>query len=1036
MGLPDLSVDRPVTITMLIMIIVVVGFFALYNLGLELFPDLTYPVISVMTTYEGASPEDVEQMITKPIEENIATISNVKSVKSISYEGVSTVMTEFEWGTNLDFAAQDIRDRIAMIEGYLPEGIGEPLVLKFDISMMPILVLGASGMDDTEHLRTVLEDVLADRLKRVGGVANVSIMGGEESEMQVLLDPKRLEVLGINPNTVIQAMYAQNINQPAGYIEYRQQEYLLRTKGEFQSIEDMENVMVGMSKKGMPIYVKDIGEVKRAHKFHRSTDRINGKDGIMIMVMKESGANTVKVSNKVQKELEKVTKQLPDDVEISTMFDQGDFITKIAERTGGNAIAGALLAVVMIFIFLRSGRPTLAISIAIPFSVVATFIAIWLAGFSLNIITMAGLALGVGMLVDNAIVVIENIHRHIEMGRDRFKAAKEGAREVGMAITASTLTTVAVFFPLLFASGIAGKLSRGMALTVTFALFSSLFVALSLIPMIASQIFDRKKIKNLGETSWFDPMRKAYLRILDLSLKHRPTTLVVTLSTFAIALALIPLVGTEFMPKSDPPVVTAELELPVGVAIDVTERVADNLLATIDDNPDVLLHGYSAGVSAANEMDIATGQASASVNKANIFIRLTSKKDRALSSQEIGEKLRSNLPDLPGYKLILEEAGMTMGSTNSFDIQIFGKELDELSRIASIVEEGIGKIEGITDVTVSLKRGKPEFDINVNRGKAAFLGLTTGEVAQLVNTYTIGSFAGRYREAGDEMDIRVKLPEEYRETTEQIGMLPIFTRFGTTVPLLQIADIDHTVGPISIERDEQKRKVSVTANLTGRSLGQASKDVQAMLEGLLEEGVFPTGYSYKVGGQYEDMRSSLEQLIIALIAAILLVYMVMAAQFESFSLPFVIMFTVPLSLIGVILAMLVSGSTISIVSFFGFIILTGIVVNNGIVLIDYMNQQRRDGIDIATAIRRGGIVRLRPVLITALTTIFGMLPMALSTSEGSEFRAPLAIAIIGGLVTSTILTLVVIPVVYSFIAKHKFTDACFRPFDEIYGEER
>ncbi|MFP4459264.1 MAG: efflux RND transporter permease subunit [Candidatus Zixiibacteriota bacterium] len=1035
MGLPDFSVKRPVAISMLIMIIVVIGGFALYNLGLELFPDITYPVISVMTSYEGASPEDVEQMITRPIEENIATISNVKSVKSISYEGISTVMTEFEWGTNLDFAAQDIRDRISLIEGYLPEGIGDPLVLKFDISMMPVLVMGASGMEDTEKMRDVLDDVLADRLKRVGGVANVSIMGGDEDEIQVLLNPAKLQNLGINPNTIVQALYAQNINQPAGYVEFRHKEYLIRTKGEFEDIDEIGNIMVGMTANHEPIYIEDVAEVKQAYKFNRSTNKIAGQEGIFLMIMKESGANTVKTTAAVKKELENIKDQLPEQIKLFIMFDQGDFITKIAKRTGSNALIGALLAIVMIFLFLRSSRPTMTISLAIPFSVIATFIAIWLADYTLNIITMAGLALGIGMLVDNAIVVIENIHRHIELGQERKIASALGAKEVAMAITASTLTTVAVFFPLLFASGITGKLSRGMALTVTFALFASLFVAVSLVPMIASQLFDRRNSKKLSSTEWFNPARRFYLKALDKALEHRPTTLIIAGIIFAISLAMIPLVGTEFMPKSDPPVVSATLELPVGITLNETSRIANNLLKTMEDIEDIEFSGYSAGVSSTSEMDIATGEASASVNKANIYIRLKPKKDRKYSSEEIANIMRRNLPPLEGVNLIIEESGMAMGASNSFDIKVFGNNLDRLSKLADIISERLEEIEGLSDIEVSLKRGKPEYDIIVNRTKASFSGLTIGEVASLIKIYTIGQFAGRFRKEGEETDIRVKVSEEERANISQIEMLPIFTRMAKVIPLSQIARIDETQGPIAIERDEQKRKVSITCNVAGSDLGSKARIIKRELQQLTDAGVFPTGYSYSIGGQYEDMQTALGQLIVALLAAVLLVYMVMAAQFESFLYPFVIIFTVPMSLVGVVLALLISGHTISIVSFFGFIILTGIVVNNGIVLIDYMNQQRRSGVSGLTAIRRGGVVRLRPVLITALTTIFGMLPMTFSTSEGSEFRGPMAIGIVGGLIASTLLTLLVIPVLYSLFSKIDVKEKTEKSLNELLETE-
>ncbi|MBN2541663.1 efflux RND transporter permease subunit [bacterium] len=1016
MNLPSFSVSKPVTITMMIGIIVVVGIIAYSQIGLELIPDLGYPIISVLTFYEGASPMEIEEFVTKLIEENISTVSRVKKVTSLSQEGVSAVMVEFEWGTNLDFAAQDIRDRISLFKDYLPEEISEPIVLKFDFSMMPINVYAVKGYEDTGKLRELINDVVKDRLERLDGVAQATVIGGKLRIIEIELDKAKIENLKLNPNTIIQAIRFNNLNMPAGYIVQRHTEYLVRSIGEYESLEEIGNTIIGATEKGIPIYLKNIAEIKDTHPDIRDRVRIQGEDCIFLMVSKESGANTVSVANKVSKEIENIKKVLPKEIVIENLFDQAEFINFVTKKTGSNAIMGAVLAILVILFFLKNLRPTFAIAVAIPLSIIATFIPIYFAGYTFNLITLVGLALGVGMLVDNSIVVIENIFRHLSIeGIDRYTAAKRGASEVGMAIAASTFTTISVFLPVIFFKGIISRLAKGLALTVSFSLLASLFVALTLVPMIASIIF-KKRQYGYKRFTWFNKLQSAYTQSLKKVIKARWLVLSFTVVLLGVSIFLLFVVGGEFMPEFDASMMQGFIKLPPGTEISETDHIISQIEKKMLKHPAVLLAGINIGVSEASQYDVAFGQASPGVSEGNFFVRLVDKKDRNISSSELTEYVRSSMPPIKGAKIIIQDmSGAMMGGEMEqapIDIKIYGNDLNTLKEIGSIVVNNVKEIDGVADVELSLQEGKPEIQIKIDREKAAFYGLTVGEIASTIQTYTIGTNAGRFKDAKSEVDIKVRLSESDRNSFSDLANLPIYNRLGKTVPLNLVADLKYGEGPIKITRENQSRKVSVTMNVVGRDLRSTTRDVNKLVNKLKDQGVFPTGYSYEIGGEYKLMVDTFVTLFFAFLLALLLVYMVMASQFESFIHPFVIMFTIPLSIIGVSFMLFITGKTLCLPSGLGILVLAGIAVNNGIVLIDYINKLRKDGLNKLNAVIEAGRVRLRPILMTATTTILGMVPLALSRSEGSEFRSALAVSIIGGLITATFLTLYIIPIVY------------------------
>ncbi len=1023
MSIPEFSVKRPVTVTMLTGIIVVLGLYSLLNLGLELLPDISYPTVSVMTTWEGAAPEDVENQLTKPLEEMLSLISRVKKVRSFSREGMSLIMVEFEWGTNIDFAAQDIRDQISIFKKMLPSDIEEPVVFKFDVSLMPAGAYVYTGDIDFNKLHQIAEDVIKPRLERLEGVAAVSIWGWNDNEVHILLDPVKIKEFGINPQQVQMALMANNVNMPAGYLVKRNKEFRLRTYGQFNSLDEIRNIVVGMTKDYKPIYLRDIAEVKLEQEESRGIAEFNHKKALWIMISKESGANTVNVMRRVNKEIEEIKKLLPRQTSLDKMFDMSETVTRVIKRTASNGIVGALLAIFFIYLFLRSWRPTLAISLAIPLSVIATFIAIYAAGYTLNIMTMVGLSLGVGMLVDNAVVVIENIYRRIEEGENRFVAAGKGATQVGTAITASTLTTIAVFFPVLFVPGITGRLSRGLALTVSFSLLASLFVALTLVPVIAAQIFKKERSAGMEATKWFRKLRDKYTNALKWVLHHKTLTIAIVGFIFLLSLALIPAIGGEFIPKMDPAFAQVFFSLPEGTPMEQTYEVANQLLATVEEEPDVLFSGLVVGTASGAKFDIGAGSQGTptNVNEGAIYLRLKYKEHRKLSNEQIINKMRRAFPSLKNAKFVSQNnmSQMIGGSSADIEVKLYGDDLDVLRRLAKVAADSIKNIPGVSDCDLSFKEGRPELRIVVNKEKCARLGLSAAEVASAVHTYTLGAFAGRFNAKDEQIDIKVKLPKKDREKLSQILTLPIVTRTGAVVPLSQVADIVETTGPTEIEREDQKRKVSVNITVSENSnLREVTAKVKDLMERLHQSPLWEEGYTYDIGGQAERMKDLYKWMVIAILVAFLLVYMVMASQFESFVHPFVIMFTEPLMIIGVIWALFITGTTLSLPSLMGIVILAGIVVNNGIVLVDFINQLRRnEGLEMEHAIIEAGKTRLRPVLITALTTIVGMLPMAVSTSQGSEMRAPMAIAVIGGLTVATFLTLFVIPVMYSVFEK-------------------
>lgn len=1039
MNLPEFSVNRRVTISMLMGIIILFGIVSYFGLGLDLMPEMDYPLVSVVTSYRGVASEDIENLITKPIEEICSTIKNVKNISSSSQEGLSIVMVEFEWGTNLDFAAQDIREKLKQIEMFMPEDADDPVVVKMNLSEMPVLTYGVTGINDTMFLKKYLKDNIIPRLERIEGVGAVTAMGGDEREINIYVDRSKLEGYNISIDQIMNIVRASNLNVSAGHVVSGHKEYLVRTLGEYKDLETIKNTVL-TAYRGAPVYIKNVARIVDTHIERRDRTRLNRENTVIMMVTKQSGANTVTVADKVKNTLKEIKEEIPEKILFYEVMDQSHIIKKIISRTTNNVIVGGILAMILVFIFLRNWRPTFAIFLAIPLSILTTFIGLKVFGYTFNIFTLAGLGLAVGMLVDNAVVVIENIFRHLEQGETRKEAAKIGATEVGLAISASTLTTIAVFVPMVLGGGLAGKLSKPLTVTVCIGLFASLFVAMTIVPMVASLLFKQKtKVeyqKEFGETS-FEKIKQWYKERLRWVLAHRGIVVITTFVVFIISCIIIPFLGFEFMPKMDTPMMILNAKMPVGTSLDETDRVMKIIESSFMDLPEKKYVIVSVGPSASAESKMQSSFGASDVNEAMVMARLVDKEERRKTSIEIMDDIRKQIPKLRDTTIEFMDmssimmGGMGSGEQSPVAIKIFGKDIDTLKILGQEIVSRIKDIQGLRDINISMKQGKPELHIVIDRDKAAQFGLAVGQIANTVNLATEGRVSTKFRKLGEETDIRVRFQETDRDTIENIKNITIASPLGIQVPLRQLANISYGEGPIKISRENRVRKITVTANTTQRAIGKIINDIKKKLSSF----GLPYGYFIEYGGTYKQMNETFITLLEAFIVAIILVYMIMAAQFESLSQPFVIMFTVPLAIIGVVFGLALFGFTLSTPAFMGLIILLGVVVNSGIVMIDFVNQLRRKGIEIHEALVEGASTRLRPILITSFTTVLGTLPMAFDKGSGAEMRAPIGIAFVCGLTVATILTLFVVPVFYSIVDSISYK-ATVKTAKILHGDEK
>ena len=1007
MNLTNLAVRRPITTSMFFLALLIFGSIALLRLPTDILPDITYPSITIVTNYEGAGPQEIEALITERIEKAVSTINNVKDVRSTSSEDTSTVTVDFNWGADLAESANDIRERLDRVRRFLPEDAEDPYLYKYDPANIPILFISLTGPLYPSRLRDLADDRLKYDFEQIEGVAAVDIWGGLEREIQVEVYGRKLRSIGLSIDALVEILKGENLSLPGGRLETGRREWLIRPLGEFSSLEEIENIIVGI-REGRPIYLKQVADVKDGFKELRRHTRINGESGVMVAVRKQSGSNTVQVSNRALKIIPRLKRQLPEGVTLSVMIDTADFIRKSIQQVKQVALIGGILAILVLFAFLRNLRSTLIIATSIPIAIWSAFFLLELMGLSLNMMSLGGLALGIGMMLDSAIVVLENIFRHREEGRGAIEGALKGSHEVGMAITASTLTTICVFLPLLFLKGMEGVMFRQMALTVTFSLLAALVVALSLIPVLSSQFLRvERKEANAVRVRFYE----GYLKGLGWSLKHKTTVLGGSVLLLFLAFGTLHLkgVGTELFPDIDEGIINGAIEMPVGTRLEITDQVTREVEKIINRNiPEV------EGMFARSGGSWHRGGGS---HTAFFRVHLVEKKDRNRSTREIVAGLRPELANIPDATVRISE-GRSMymrilgqGREERLEIDVLGYDLDRGKTVAEEIVRRIRSVEGVIYPRISLEDNRPELRIALDRSKAATMGLPISRILQVIRTNLEGTVASRYREGGDEFDIVVRLREEDRGRLDDILDIFITRPGGKEISLKGFARIIEGKGPAEIERRNQQRLITVRAGIHGRDLGHIVQDISERIRDL----ELPGNFRLDFASEHEKQREAFGGLLFAIIFAIILVYMVMASQFESLSEPFVIMFTVPFASIGVILAILILRMNVTIPVFVGGVLLIGIVVNNGIVLIDCISRLRKEERSLEEAILMGGRRRLRPILMTTLTTSLALVPMALGFGEGSEINAPMARVVIGGILVSALFTLFFVPTLYGSI---------------------
>jgi HAE1 family hydrophobic/amphiphilic exporter-1 len=1002
--------------------LVLFGLIALQDLKVNLLPDLSYPTLTVRTEYRGAAPEEMETLLTRPVEEAVGVVRNVRSVKSVSRAGQSDVILEFAWGTDMERAGLDVREKLEVLQ--LPLEASRPLLLRFNPATDPIMRLGLTleeaggAADETalKVLRRFADEEVKKFLEPVAGVAAVKVSGGLEDEVQIDIDQRKMAQLNLSLETLTTRLAAENVNVSAGRLEEGAQRYLVRTINQFGSVEEFGGLIVSPGS-GRPIYLRDIAEVRSGYSEREAIIRMNGREAVEIAVYKEGDANTVSVAQGVGLRIEELRDELPPGVQINAVDDQSVFIEQAIGEVVNSAILGGLLAVLVIFVFLRNVWFTLAIALSIPVSIVATFFLMGQAGISLNIMSLGGIALATGLLVDNGIVVLENISRYRAEGEGLVAAALRGASEVGGAVIASTLTTIAVFLPLAFVEGVAGQLFRDQALTVTFALVVSLAVAMTLIPMMASVSGRRTRVAEPRRNrvgAWF---ASHYAATLDVALRRRALTLGLATGLLALSVVLLRGIGTELVPQLQQGRFEAELEATPGTPLAETDRLAAELQQLAAGQAGV---DYIYGVAGSgNRID-----ANPTESGENIARMLVAMKPSATSGEQdaVIDTLRERAGQTAGL-----ETNFTAPELLSFDkpleIEIQGYDLASLREASDEVLRRLRDSDRFADVESSLERGHPEVQIFFDQERAAALGLTVKQVSDQVVGKLRGRVATRYSWRDRKIDVLVRLSEEERQSIDAVRGLIVNPESERPVPLSSVAEIVVAEGPSEIRRSDQERVALIQANLAWGDLGAGVAEAEALLDGIR----LPYGLTMRITGQSEEMEASFRSLWFALALAVFLVYLVMASQFESLLHPFVILFSIPLASIGVALALWLTDTRLSVIVFIGLIMLAGIVVNNAIVLVDLINQLREQGMERIDAIRAAARLRLRPIMMTTLTTVLGLLPMALGLGEGAEMRTPMAVTVIGGLLTSTLLTLVVVPVMYSLLDRRPDVHAATSP---------
>ncbi len=1013
MNLPRASVNRPIFTTMVTLIVVVIGAVSLNRLRSDLLPTVELPTITVRTTYEGASPEVMERLVTQVIEEIVSTVPGVEELTSTSSEGESRVRARFVWGTDVDTAAIDVTSRIESEMDELPTEIERPRVSKFDVASFPIVVLGVSSDLDPVELTELVDDRIRYRFARIPGVAQVDPWGGYPREVRVELDPDRLKALGLPLDLILGALRDANLDLPAGKIDEGRHEITLRAPAEFQDLQEIRDTVL-VEREGGAVTLGQVANVRDTYEKITRIVRVNGKRGLRLAIRKEADANTVEVSQRIMEQVAAVNDAFPQ-LTIVPVSNQGNFIERSIANVANSVLYGGGLAILVLLFFLRSVRSTLVISLAIPISVIATFALMLMGGMTINLMTLGGLALGVGMMVDSSVVVLENIfRRRDEHGEAASVAAVEGSVEVGTAILASTITTLVIFLPLIFVRGVTGILFSELAFVIIFGLACSLLVALSLVPMLASKLLHgdsgaggppQARARRGPAAAFFLALDEAYGDLLRLVLRQRLLTVLVAAALLAASLLLLPMIGSEFIPPSDEGEVRVTGEMEVGTRLDLVDRQTRLIERVVDE----AVPERIASIVTVESDDRTEGE---------IQLALPPSSERSRSNTEVANQLRAQLAGtIPGVEIrtrapqgqfLLQRV---LGTEEGVTVHVRGFDIEVLDALAARVAEEIGSVPGVTDVEVARKSGTPQHEIRVDRDKIADLGLSVRDVTQALGTAVAGSRAGEFRSLGNSYRILVQLADVEQRSIEEILDLTLRTSGDEQVSLRNVVEVVRSSGPLEIERRDQQRVAGVTANVAGRDLGSVARDVLARLDRIPR----PASYDLTVAGSFEEQQRSFDDLVMSLMLALVLVYMVLACQYESFVDPFVVMLTVPVAAVGVLVTLFLTKTTLNVQSYIGCIMLGGIVVNNAILLVDQAGRLRLQGMTTNEAVAEAGRRRLRPILMTTLTTILALIPLAFGVGEGADAQAPMARAVVGGLTGSSLITLVLIPAVYSLV---------------------
>ncbi len=1021
MSLYGSAVKRPIMTTLCFVAVVILGLFSLKTLPIDLYPDIETNTLMVMTTYQGASAADIEQNVTRPLENVLNSVSDLKHISSKSRENISVITLEFEYGEDIDVLTNDVRDKLDMVSSMLPDDAETPIIFKFSTDMIPIILLSVQADESMPGLYKILDDAVANPLARISGVGSVSISGAPKREIHVYVDPARLEAYNLSVETIGALIGAENRNIPGGSFDIGSDTYSLRVQGEFKNSEDMANIVVG-SVGGKNIYLRDVARIDDSLEERTQETFNDGRRGAMIVIQKQSGANSVEISDKVLKMLPTLQKRLPSDVKLGIIVDTSDNIRNTIASLVETVLYALLFVVIVVFFFLGRWRATLIITITIPISLIASFIYLAMTGNTLNIVSLSALSISIGMVVDDAIVVLENVTTHIERGSDPKQAAVHGTNEVAVSVIASTLTLIAVFFPLTLVTGMTGVLFRQLGWMVTIMMIISTVCALSLTPMLCSLLLRRQNHHGRLYTLLFTPVNRGldafdngYARLLTFVVGHKMLTFVVCIATFVGSIFLMKNVGTEFFPTADDGRLRVSLELPIGSRVETAKEATARLAAEWKrDYPEIRVLNYTTGTASSDNTFASLSDNGPHIISMNVTLVDPGDRDRGITqiADLMRRDLRERYPEFKKAQVSVGGMGGSMGGQATLDYEIYGYDFNETDSTARLLKNMLETIPGTADVIISRADYQPEYQVDFDREKLAIYGLNLSTAANALRNRINGQLASQFREDGEEYDIKVMYAPEFRTSIEDIENILVYNAAGTGVRIRDIGEVVERFTPPTIERKDRERIVTVSAVVQDVPMSQVVEAAAARIDRL----DIPQGVSIQLAGSYEDQQDSFRDLLTLAALIIILVYIVMAAQFESYTYPGIIMTSLLFAFSGVFIILWLTGHTLNVMSMIGAIMLIGIVVKNGIVLIDYISLNRERGMSIRRAVIDGGRSRLRPVVMTTLTTILGMVPMAVGSGQGAEMWRPMGTAVIGGLTFSTILTLLFVPMLYCVFA--------------------